>query len=670
MEAAQTETDEARSLLRTRFSFRLDQLEDIDRLLPPLDGEGRRSELTRVFTGKELYSVGVVLERSVALGRDLRARADLPALSDRGQRLGDRPELREAIERSVDARGSVLDDATPGLRAIRESLKTIESELRRWLEKKLEAREFRKALQENLITQRNGRFVVPIKAEQRGQVRGVVHAESSSGATLFIEPEAIVLRGDELDTLRRRESHEVNRILVDLTQAVRRDRDFISSMFRELVELDVTVARARFGERFGAVRPTWSRDRRFVLEDARHPLLMDFAEKPKQGYAAVDEELEAMKAAVEPLSFELSASCYQMVVTGPNTGGKTVVLKTAGLMVLMASVGLPVTAQRAELPGVRSVFADIGDEQSLEQSLSTFSSHMTVISQILEQCNSHTLVLLDELGAGTDPLEGAALGQAILEQLYRRGTFALVTTHLGRLKEFAFTHRKCMNACMEFDAEKLAPTYRLLPGLPGKSNALVIAERIGLAGPVVERAHEVLSGEDRIDQKVLEGLERTQRDLDRRRQEVRAQQKDAARTEEKLSEEREAVHRMRRGIEHEAERSEEERVDRLVHDLTLALKDFGEPPAERRAAYDRIRSLLGEARQRTQLGERRQLTAEKLKKGEWVFVPRLAQVCAVKKINKGRRLLTVAHGPLSVEVSFDDISWTLPPPGYDLEWYS
>lgn len=666
-DGAQAEAEEVRTLMRSRFSFRLDRLEDVRRFLPDPEREG---ELPRVLEGRELHAIWVLLERSHALGKDLSVRDDLPMLAQRARRLEDRAELRESLERSVDVAGAVLDSASAELATIRASILEIERDLRRWLERRVESREFRRALQDAVVTERNGRFVVPVKAEHRSQVRGVVHAESASGATLFIEPEAIVIRGDELDALRHRERHEVQRVLIELTRAVRSERPFLERTFDELLALDVAFARASFGERFGGTRPHWNEDRRFVLEQARHPLLMDFASTRGAIAPVADEaDLERMREAVVPLDLDLSSQCYQVVVTGPNTGGKTVVLKTAGLIVLMASIGLPVTAGRADLPFFRGVYADIGDEQSLEQSLSTFSAHMTVTGEILEHCNSRSLVLLDELGAGTDPLEGAALGQAILEQLYRRGTFALVTTHLGRLKEFAFTHRKCTNASMEFDSDKLAPTYRLQIGLPGKSNALVIARRIGLAPEVVDRAQEVLVGEDRVDERVLEGLERTQRDLDRRRNEVKAKQADMARTEEELSAEREAILRMRRGIEHESERAEEERVRDLAGRIERAIKALGPPSGERRAAYDELLGLLDEARRTTRLSERRLRTAERLKKGDWVFVPRLAQVCEVRKINKGKQLLTVAHGSLPIEVSFDDISWILPPPGYDHAWY-
>ncbi|MEM7167404.1 MAG: endonuclease MutS2, partial [Planctomycetota bacterium] len=363
------------------------------------------------------------------------------------------------------------------------------------------------------------------------------------------------------------------------------------------------------------------------------------------------------------------ASPQLQVITGPNTGGKTVVLKVAGLSALMAYTGIPIpAAASSRIPVFDRILADIGDEQSLEQNLSTFSAHMTVTADILRLASSRSLVLLDELGAGTDPLEGAALAEAILERLYKRGAFTLVSTHLGSLKEFAFQHRKCENACMEFDPEKASPTYRLLSGLPGRSSALVIARRIGVPTDVVDRAEEIGGASD-ASEAVIEGMERAKRQLEQKRNEMEKQRKQAHQLREDAAQELQTMQTLRQAIDHEAERAEESRVHAAIAAIEAALKELGEPPRERRPAYDRLRETLATARRQTTLAERRHATAQALRKGEAVFVPKLGTVSEVKKINKGKQLITVEVNGIPMEVPFGEISWILPPPGYQREWY-
>ncbi|MFQ5655654.1 MAG: hypothetical protein ACE5GW_13110, partial [Planctomycetota bacterium] len=451
----------------------------------------------------------------------------------------------------------------------------------------------------------------------------------------------------------------------ELTGKAREERAELLGLSRTLIELDVFLARARFAEALDCHAPRLVEDRRLVLEGARHPLLL-----LREGETAEGFSLEGARERAVPLSLELDRGAYQMVITGPNTGGKTVVLKTVGLLVLMARCGIPVPAgEGSYIPAFDAIFADIGDEQSLQQNLSTFSSHMGVLAGILKRISSRSLVLVDELGAGTDPLEGAALGESILENLYQRGAFTLVTTHLGRLKEFAFRRRKCRNASMEFDPARLSPTYRLLPGLPGRSNALIIARRLGVPASVVDDSEKLLAGEERIDPEVLEGLERARRDLERKTRDMEKHRRHAHHLRLSAAEEARNAHDLQRALEHEAERAEEERVRKVVDALGEGLRRLGDPPRERREAFDRLLTLLEDSRRGTTLAERRRRRAASLKKGDVIFVPRLRSVCEIRKINKAKELLTVHLNGIPTEIAFNEISWVLPPPGFEAEWY-
>ena len=633
--------------------LRLRDLIDVRPLLEPTD------KVDRVFEGEELAGIAFLIDRSHALGSLFRDLPDhFPRLKARGAVMTDLPTLRKRLEISIDRQGSMLDSASPALAEARRQVERLEEDLRRWMERRRDHKDLRRALQGAVISQRNGRWVFAVRAEYRRSVPGVVHDRSSSGATLFIEPEEIVLRGNELSDLRAKVRRETHRILVELTQEARRLAEPILGRFDQVIALEIGAAAARFGETVGAVVPEIIEGRQLRLKQARHPILLAREGEPE--VAGGPFQREKAEAAIVPLDLELSGGTFQLVVTGPNTGGKTVVLKTIGLAALLAYCGIPVPAETAEVPIFDAVFADIGDEQSIEQNLSTFSSHVTVLAAMAKRVSSRSLVLIDELGAGTDPLEGAALAEAILEDLYRRGAFTVVTTHLGRLKEYAYRHRKCENASMEFDPVQLGPTYRLRTGLAGESNALIIAERLGIPKGVVERARELQSGEDKLDPELIAGIERPRNDLERRTREMERLQKSARRWEESAEEEHREILERQKAVDFEAEAAEEERVRTLVDRLEKALRSLGPPPKERREAWDALFAAIDEARRGTRLAERRLAVARALKKGDSVFVPKLDGVFEVRKINKSKELLTVDARGVLAEVSFQEISWVQP----------
>lgn len=654
------ETEELRIRMAAGFQLQVKGIVDLRSVLSA-DSVIKKG----VLDGTILIAVWTVLDRSRRLKVSLPA-DESPRLTERSARLTDLPELRQSLETSLDVTGEILDGASDALARLRQESQDISKKIRSWLEDNSDRSPWKKALQENVITPRHGRLCWAVRAECRNLVRGVVHGESSSGQTLFIEPESVVRLGDQAQRVKDAEIQEMRRILAELTRQVHLRRELILQLWTQLVELDAAQARARFADAFGCIAPELEEGRLIELKGARHPLLM-WRERGQHDNRSVD--LERARQAVVPLDIKLAPSCYQVVVTGPNTGGKTLVLKTVGLLSLMVACGIPVPAESGtRIPIFEKILADIGDEQSLQQDLSTFSSHVTVVSEILQTCSSKSLVLLDELGSGTDPQEGAPLAEAVLDKLYERGTLTVVTTHLGRLKEYAYRRRKCENASMEFDPLLLAPTFRLLIGLPGRSNALVIAERIGMPVDVVDRARERSQEDSAIDSELIDAMQRSQKDLERRIREAEKHLELAKKHQEEAARQEDEAHQIRSAIEYEFERAEEDRVATVVKKIGKALDQIGDLTGERAQALLQAREVLQHSLGETRLSQKRLDTARGLRKGDPVFVPRLQQVCEVRKINKEKQRLVVDLNGVSTEVTFSDISWVLPPPGFQAWW--
>ena len=461
-------------------------------------------------TGELLEVAGVA--RAVARVRRTLSRLEdeTPLLAVLADGLADLEPLRGLIGAALNDRGEVVDDASPDLHTIRRERAEVHDRLQQRMESLLRAPALRAALQDPIVTLREGRYVLPVRSEARGAVPGIVHDTSASGATIYIEPMAVVDLGNRWRELEAQERHEIERILRELSEAVGAAADDLASAVERLAQLDVALAKARLAHELGATALTQpGRTVRWLaaapaelrLVDARHPLL----DRQPDGQAPHQPDRE-----VVPVTIVVGGATRALLITGPNTGGKTVALKTAGLLCVMALAGLPVpAAEGSQIPVYEAVFADIGDEQSIQQSLSTFSGHITAIIDILERANARSLVLLDELGAGTDPTEGAALAVALAERLIEAGVTLIATTHHSELKLYAHSHPAVENASVEFDVATLAPTYRLRIGVPGLSNALAIAARLGMPGPIVEAARESLSHEQRDMEAVLGEL-RTQ----------------------------------------------------------------------------------------------------------------------------------------------------------------
>ena len=398
--------------------------------------------------------------------------------------------LENAIFNAIVTEDEISDNASPTLAEIRRKIRIQESKVREQLERFTRSQAHSKYLQENIITQRNGRYVVPVKNEYRSEVAGLVHDTSSSGATVFIEPMAVVEANNEIRVLQSKEREEIERILYELSVSAGEFADSIKRSYECCLELNLIFAKAQYAYSIKACPPILNDKGIVNLRQARHPLI-----DPKK---------------VVPVDIMLGKDFDTLVITGPNTGGKTVSIKTIGLLSMMAMCGLMIPAgDRSEISVFTEILSDIGDEQSIEQSLSTFSAHMTNIISILDAAGDGSLVLIDELGAGTDPVEGAALAMAVLEALHAKGAKIAATTHYAELKAYALETPRVENGCCEFDVSTLRPTYRLLIGVPGKSNALAISEKLGLDKSVIERAQELVSVENKEFENVVDRLEET-----------------------------------------------------------------------------------------------------------------------------------------------------------------
>ena len=486
--------------------------------------------------------------------------------------------LEEKIKRCITDEDTIADAASPELADIRRHMRAAQAKSRQILQKIISSPTYGKILQETIITQRDGRFVVPVKAEHKGDLPGLVHDISSTGATLFVEPMGVVQANNEYIELQAKEQKEIDRILAEFSAEAAAHREDIQWDYDTLVHLDLIFARGQLSYKMNAVRPEVRRDGAIHLRKARHPLL-----DPKTAV---------------PIDIELGDTFDTLVITGPNTGGKTVTLKTLGLLTLMTQCGLHIpAADRSAVSVYERVLADIGDEQSIEQSLSTFSAHMVNIVEILKEADRHSLVLFDELGAGTDPVEGAALAIAVIQHVRRLGAKVAATTHYAELKTFAMTTAGVENASCEFDVETLAPTYRLLIGIPGKSNAFAISRRLGLPEDVIAAAQGQMSGESVRFEDILTQLEEKRQALEKREQEadrlLRQREEDARRA-------REFREQMERAKDNARSRGEAE-AKRILRDARTAADQVFQELSEMRKAQAKAERMLNENEARAAL---------------------------------------------------------------------
>lgn len=571
---------------------------------------------------------------------------DLPVIFSAAELLAVHKRLADEIDRCILSEDEMADNASPELRSIRRAIVRQNEALRAKINHILNSADNKTILQDSIVTMRNGRYVIPVKQEHKARVPGIVHDQSGSGATLFIEPQAIVDLNNQLRQLGLDEKAEINRILTELSESVAEIHHDLINNQRLLVDLDMFMAKGKLSLDMGGEEPEISVDGAMDLRAARHPLI----DRDK----------------VVPIDISLGDGYDTLVITGPNTGGKTVTLKTAGLLSLMAQTGLHIpAASGSRLPVYSQIFADIGDEQSIEQSLSTFSSHMTNIVDIVAEADEGSLVLLDELGAGTDPTEGAALAIAVLEKLKSAGARSIATTHYTELKKYAISTDGVENASMEFDVETLSPTYRLVTGIPGKSNAFEISGKLGLSREIIDRARELLEEGDIAFEDVISALEEDKRLAEEERDEAIMLNIQMKKMKEELEEKARKLEERR---EKELARAREEaraivkearEVSREVQEELKTLSRL-ESMGERTAGFDRNRRRLKELERKNRETIKREVSREpvdpdKLSLGDRVKILTLNQNGEVISLPDEKGNLQVQVGMMKIGVNLSDI---------------
>ncbi len=557
--------------------------------------------------------------------------------------------LEERITNAIISETEISDNASPELKEIRRKKRHYENKIREQLDNMIHSSHYSKILRDGIITQRNGRFVVPVKAENRSEVAGMVHDTSGSGATVFIEPAAVVEANNEIKVLESREKDEIERILAELSQMAGEFEDTIKISFDSATMLDLHFAKAHLAYKMKASRPIVNNDGEILLKKARHPLI-----DPKK---------------VVPVDISLGIDFDSLVITGANTGGKTVSIKTIGLLTLMAECGLmlPVT-DNSRISVFKNVLADIGDEQSIEQSLSTFSAHMTTIVDILKTADDKSLVLIDELGAGTDPVEGAALAVAILENLRRQGAKIASTTHYSELKEYALKTNRVENGCCEFDVASLKPTYRLLIGMPGRSNALAIAGRLGISEDITDFAKALISEEDTRFEDAVDTLETARKALEDDKEKLEEEKNNILRQKENAEK---ALEKAKEQSEKEIEKAKRE-AERIVENARRAGNSLLleiEQLKKEQAKEKNLQEIARKAKQAMgrQLDKMDEITnglqdddgdyslPRPLKVGDRVFVKSLGGEAEVISVDEKKNIVQVQSGMLKMKANISDL---------------
>ncbi len=555
-----------------------------------------------------------------------------------------------AIERSIDEEGEILDSASPQLKRIRKDLRLARDKIQTWLQNFLQRQDHQSAIQDQVITMCNNRYVIPIKASSKGKIKGIVHDQSSSGVTVFLEPLATVELNNRIATLEAEEKQEILRILLELTNLIREHVLEIEGTMIVLGELDFLNAKTRLSEQWNANQPKLTDRRTLNLMHARHPLLL-LQHKENQ-------------ANVVPIDVSFDEDYSTLLITGPNTGGKTVSLKTIGLLTLMTQAGLHIPVSKdSELCIFDKIFADIGDQQSIEQNLSTFSSHISHIVEILAHVNDRSLVLLDELGAGTDPAEGASLGVAILEYLDRVNAKCMATTHHDALKAYAYTHPRTINACVEFDVNTLSPTYHLLFGIPGKSNAFIIAERLGVPNHIIQRAKSLM-GEDQLQvDHLIRKLTRDSEEIDRKKAEIDARYRGVLRLEQETDKLMASTEQKQQHILNSALEEAKIIVEQAARQAQEMLSKL--PALTREQGNERVKSLHKEAAKISKTLNQRKtpkvsvtpsVSREAIRPGAKVRLTGFDQTGTILKLSKDGAQAEVQVGIMRVEMPVQQLS--------------
>ena len=570
---------------------------------------------------------------------------DLNKYKDLRDKFNDVPILRgveDIINKAIDNNKEIKDDASLDLRDIRIHKKTLAMNIKRKFDELFNEPQFAKVFQEKIITERDGRSVVPVKADFKGQIKGIEHDRSSSGQTVFIEPLSIVALNNKNRELEIKEKEEIRKILLRITDYIRNNKDDIDKVGEAIITLDILNARAMYGIEKKCVVPNINNREILTLIEARHPFIPI--------------------SSVVPLTFEIGKDYNTLLITGPNTGGKTVALKTAGLLTLMALSGIPIPAhEHSSIGFFTGVYADIGDEQSIEQSLSSFSAHLKNVQEILENVTKASPVLLDELGSGTDPTEGSAFAMAVIDYLKDKKCKSIITTHYSEVKAHGYNEEGIETASMEFNVETLSPTYRLLIGIPGESNALTIARRLGVSEEVINKAKSYISDDNKKIEKMISNIKDKADELDVMKKQVEFLKEAAQRDKEAFEEKLRILEKEKNDILKEAY----EKADRMMKEMqskAAALVEKIQKEDNKKEdiknvqkSLNMLRSALQSDKSKTVIEKPKVARKVDFKVGERVFVNSLNQFANVLKINLSKETTQVQAGILKLEVSLDDV---------------
>ena len=642
IEAAQKQTSDALSRIYQRGSISFSGVQDVR-------GSLKRLEIGGSLSALELLRIAKLLEttsRVKSFGRLENSDREKDSLDDMFDGLQPLANLYNEIYRCILSEDEIADDASPALAKIRRSIRQTNDRVHTQLASLVNGSS-RTYLQDAVITMRNGRYCVPVKSEYKGQVPGMIHDQSSTGSTLFIEPMAIVKLNNELRELELQEQKAIEAVLAELSNMAAAENENIADNFRILTQLDFIFARAMLSKSYNGTEPIFNEKGHINIKKGRHPLLD--------------------KKSVVPIDIWLGKDFRLLVITGPNTGGKTVSLKTVGLFTLMGQAGLHIPAfDHSELSVFDEVFADIGDEQSIEQSLSTFSSHMTHTVSILKEATDRSLVLFDELGAGTDPTEGAALAIAILNELHSRGTCTMATTHYSELKVFALTTPGVENGCCEFSVETLRPTYRLLIGVPGKSNAFAISGKLGLPEHISDDARSRISEQDESFEDLLSDLEHSRITIEKEQEELARYKAEAASLKAQLEKKQERLDSAKERILAEANekahtilREAKEYADETIKNFNKYGKAAGVSISDMERERTRLREKMNAAEKnmakKTPAKVKKAVDPKALRVGDSVKVLSLNLKGTVSTLPDAKGNLFVQMGILRSQVNLRDI---------------
>ena len=610
----------------------------------------RSLEVGSTLSILELLNIASMLDnvgRIKAYGRRDREDAPEDTLDEYFEQLTPLTGLASEIHRCILSEEEIADDASPKLKSIRRSMLQTNDKIHGQLTSMLSG-SCRTYLQDAVITMRNNRYCIPIKAEYKGQVNGMVHDQSATGSTYFVEPAAVVELNNKLRELELEEKEEIGRILADLSAQAGAHTEELANDLKLMTLLDFIFAKAELAMDMNATEPLFNEDRFVNIRKGRHPLL----DKKK----------------VVPIDIHLGRDFDLLVITGPNTGGKTVSLKTVGLFTLMGQAGLHIPAlDRSELSVFTEVYADIGDEQSIEQSLSTFSSHMKSIVHILEHADADSLCLFDELGAGTDPTEGAALAIAVLNYLHDRGIRTMATTHYSELKIYALSTSFVENACCEFNVETLQPTYRLLIGIPGKSNAFAISAKLGLSEEIINAAREQIGKEDKTFEDVIADLEHSRVTIEKEQSEIARHKEEIRTLREQLRQKNEKIDQAKDRILREANEKAREILQEAKDVADETIRDFHKAGAgadirELEQKRQKVRDKINEKNERLSVSgnslkapERKTIDPKKLKKGDSVKIVSMGLTGTVSTLPDAKGALFVQCGIIRTHTNVKDL---------------